>query len=60
VPDLTAQVCGLIHSPGPSDPNPAQLSRLRTSCRARRSLSGMRTDTSSQRPSHSGTGPVRE
>ena len=52
--------CGLIHKPAPSDPNPAQLSRLRTTCRARRSLSGMRAYTSSQRPSQSAAGPVNE
>ena len=38
----------------------AALSRLRTACRERRLLSGMRAVTSSQRPSHPCAGPMKE
>ena len=51
---------GLIHSPGPSEPNPAQFSRVRTICRALRSPSGIRTATTSQRPSQLSVAPVNE
>ena len=49
--------CGLIHRPGPSEPNPAQASRVRTTCLARRSDSGMRTCASTHWPSHFAAGP---
>ena len=52
--------CALIHRPGPSEPKPAQLSRVRTACRALRSPSGIRAATSSQRPSQFSAADVNE
>ena len=43
--------------PGRRVPKPAQLSRVRSRCRAERSASGKRACTSSQRPSHATGAP---
>ena len=45
---------GAIHMPGSGEPNPAQLSRVRSRCRRPRSDSGTETFTMNQVPSQSG------
>ncbi|HEV3381126.1 MAG TPA: hypothetical protein VG142_09125 [Trebonia sp.] len=57
IASASREACGLIHRPAPSEPKPAQLSRVRTMCRDPRSLSGMRACTTTHRPSQSRAGP---